>query len=93
MWADNTAVHWVFIRDDEICQLETSYDEESDCYLMTMHAGDSSTEPECFQDAGTLNMCLAAIESALIDAGWRPAVPNRPLFVPEPADKHHHLVH
>jgi hypothetical protein len=86
-------VHWVFIRDDSICQLETSYDQEDDRYLVTVHVGDGSTETECFQDANVLNMYLAAIESALVDAGFRPAVPNRPLFVPEHADKHPHLVH
>jgi hypothetical protein len=86
-------VHLVFIRDDKICQLETSYDQESDSYLVTVHTGHGSTDTECFQDADVFNMYLAAIERALVDAGWRPVVPNRPLFVRKPADKRPHSVH
>ena len=91
--SDKPAVHWVFIRDDKMCQLETSYDQEGDCYLVRVHTDNGRTETERFEDADLFNMYLAAIESALDRAGWRPAVPNRPLFVPESVSKRPDSVH
>ena len=92
-WSDKTAVHWVFIREDKMCQLETSYDQEADCYLVTVHTNSGRTETERFQDADLFNMYLVAIESALDRAGWRPAVPNRPLFMPGSPGKRPDWVH
>lgn len=86
-------MHWVFIRDDKLCQLETSYDQQGDCYLVTVHTNNGRTETECFEDADLFNMYLAAIESALDRTGWRPAVPNRPLYMPKSAGKQPVSVH
>jgi hypothetical protein len=91
--SDNTAVHWVFIRDDKMCQLETSYDREGDCYLVTVHTAHGTTETEYFEDADLFNLFLATIENALDRAGWQPAVPNRPLFMPESSGKRPDSVH
>ena len=86
-------MHWVFIRDHKMCHLETSYDQEGDCYLVTVHTANGRTETECFKDADLFNLYLAGIESALDRAGWHPAVPNRPLFMPESAGKRPDSVH
>ena len=91
--SDNDAVHWVFIRNDKMCQLEASYDQEGDCYLVTVRTDNGRPETECFKDADLFNLYLAFIESALDRAGWQPAVPNRPLFMPESAGKRSDSVH
>lgn len=83
----------MFIRNDKTCQLEISYDPEGDRYLVSVHTENGRTETECFEDADLFNMYLAAIESALDRAGWQPAVPNRPLFMPEPAGRRPESVH
>jgi hypothetical protein len=86
-------VHWVFIRQDKICRLQTSYDQEGRRYLVTLHTNNGATDTECFKDADLFNMYLARMESALERAGWQPAVPNRPVFVPESASLRPDSVH
>ena len=76
-----------------MCQLETSYDQEGGCYLVTVHTDRGRTETERFRDADLFNMYLAAIESALARAGWQPAVPNRPLYMPESAGRRPDSIH
>ena len=91
--SDNNSVHWVFTRHDQMCRLETSYDPAGHRYLATMHTPNGSTDTECFRDPDLFNMFLARMESALERAGWQPAVPNRPLYMPEFAGKLAEAVH
>ncbi len=91
--SDNNSVHWVFTRHDQLCRLETSYDPDGHRYLATMHTPNGSTDTECFRDPDLFNMFLARMESALERAGWQPAVPNRPLYMPEFSGTQPDLVH
>jgi hypothetical protein len=76
-----------------MCRLETTYDPEGRRYLAKMYTANGVTDTECFRDPDLFNMFLARMESALERAGWQPAVPNRPLYMPEFSGSRVNLLH